>query len=60
MSAEAKRSQSDEMKMSHEASVLHIEKMTLLGALLQLPGTTPKFQKSIRAQMEQVAKETQN
>jgi hypothetical protein len=43
--------------MSHEASLLNIEKMSRLGALLQLPGTTPAFKMSIQAQMEQIAKE---
>ena len=43
--------------MRNEASLLNIEKMSRLGALLQLPGTTPQFQKSIQAQMEQIAKE---
>jgi hypothetical protein len=57
MNAEAKRSQREEVKMSHEASLLNIEKMSRLGALLQLPGTTPAFKMSIQAQMEQIAKE---
>ena len=36
-------SQREEVKMSHEASLLNIEKMSRLGALLQLPGTTSAF-----------------
>jgi hypothetical protein len=43
MSAEAKKSQREEVKMSHEASLLNIEKMSRHGALLQLPGTTSAF-----------------
>jgi hypothetical protein len=43
MSAEAKKSQREEVKMRHEASLPNIEKMSRLGALLQLPGTTSAF-----------------
>jgi hypothetical protein len=50
-------SQREEVKMSHEASLLNIEKMSRLGALLQLPGTTSAFKMSIQAQMEQIARE---
>ena len=57
MDAEAKRSLREDVKLSHEASLLNIEKMSRLGALLQLPGTTPEFKKSIQAQMEQIARE---
>jgi hypothetical protein len=57
MSAEAKKSQREEVKMSHEASLLNIKKMSRLGALLQLPGTTSAFKMSIQAQMEQIARE---
>jgi hypothetical protein len=57
MSAEAKRSQREDVRMSHEASLLNIEKMSRLGALLRLQGTPPAFKMSIQAQMEQIAKE---
>jgi hypothetical protein len=43
--------------MSHKASLLNIEKKSHLRALLQLPGTTPEFKKSIQAQIEQIARE---
>ncbi len=43
--------------MDHEASLLNIEKVTRLGALLQMPGTTAQFKVTIQAQMEQIAKE---
>jgi hypothetical protein len=57
MSAEAKKSERDQAKMGHEASLLNIEKVTRLGALLQMPGTTAEFKVTIQAQMEQIAKE---
>jgi hypothetical protein len=57
MTAEAKKSQREEVKMSHEASLLNIEKLSRLGALLQLPGTTTAFKASIQAQMDHIAKE---
>ncbi len=43
MSAEARKSQREEVKMRHEASLPNIENMSRLGALLQLPGTTSAF-----------------
>ncbi len=55
MGAEAKRSQREEVKMGLEASLLNIEKIGQLGALLQLLGSTPAFKKSIQALMEQIA-----
>jgi hypothetical protein len=43
ISAEAKKSELEEAKMSHEGSILNIEKMSRLGVLLQLLGTTTAF-----------------
>jgi hypothetical protein len=57
MSAEAKKSEREEVKLHHESSLLTIEKLSRLGALLQLQGTTNAFKTSIQAQMDQIARE---
>ena len=42
--AEDMRLESEEVMMRQKASILDIEKMSKLGALLQSPGTTLQFQ----------------
>lgn len=55
MSVEAKRADREDTKAKHEVDLVNIEKMARLGSLLQLPGTTAQFKKSIQEQMEKLA-----